>query len=283
MNVTNYATDILLFEPFEPMKADFSYDEVVEHLFDLLRTEPNVPHVEQTKTTQQKRQAIRAYFNVRFPGELYQRLLLLSDTLLQQELAQKQLHLPSGKNLITLWQGDITTLQVDAIVNACNDQLRGCFQPLHNCIDNIIHSAAGPQLRADCDLIMESQRQPELVGGAKITRGYNLPARFVVHTVGPNVAGAPLTPLIEAQLASCYTSVLNIAHEIPSIKTLAFCSIATGEFRFPKERAAEIAIATTKNWLARHDHHFEQLIFNTFSDDNTEIYAQLLKKEASTF
>lgn len=276
MKINHYASDILLFEPFEPMKADFPYDEVVEHLFDLLRTEPNVPHVEQTKTTEQKRQAIRAYFNVRFPGELYRRLLLLSDTLLQQELAQKELYVPSDGPLVALWQGDITTLQVDAIVNAGNDQLRGCFHPLHNCIDNVIHSAAGPQLRADCDVIMDSQRQPELVGGAKITRGYNLPARFVIHTVGPNVAGAPLTPLIEAQLASCYTSVLNVADEIPTIKTLAFCSIATGEFRFPKERAAEIAVETTKKWLATHDHHFQQIIFNTFGDDNTEIYAQLL-------
>ncbi len=276
MKINQYATDILLFERFEPMFVDFSYDEVVEHLFDLLRTEPNVPHVEQTKTTEQKRLAIRAYFNVRFPGDLYKRLLLLSDTLLQQELAQKNIAVPTGEELVTLWQGDITTLQADAIVNAGNDQLRGCFHPLHNCIDNTIHSAAGPQLRADCDIIMASQGHPELVGGAKVTRGYNLPAKFVIHTVGPNVAGAPLTPIIEAQLASCYTSVLNVAHQMKEIETLAFCSISTGEFRFPKQRAAEIAVETTKNWLANQTHHFKQIIFNTFSDEDTAIYQKLI-------
>lgn len=276
MELTQYATHILLHEPFEPMDAQFSYDEVVEHLFDLLRTEPDVPHVAQTKTIEQKRRAIRAYFNVRFPGELYQRLLLLSDTLLQQELAQKVLTSVDELPAVSVWQGDITTIEADAIVNAANDQLRGCFQPLHNCVDNLIHSAAGPQLRADCDKIMRLQGHQELVGQAKITRAYNLPAQYVIHTVGPNVAGAPLTPILETQLADCYRAVLNVAHEMPHIRSIAFCAISTGEFGFPKERAAEIAVSTVIDWLNRRDHDFEHIIFTTFSIEDTKIYTKVL-------
>lgn len=276
MELTQYASHILLHEPFEPMHADFSYDEVIEHLFDLLRTEPNVPHVAQTKTVEQKRQAIRAYFNVRFPGDLYQRLLLLSDTLLQQELAQKVVTSVDELPAVGVWRGDITTIQADAIVNAASDQLRGCFQPLHDCVDNLIHSAAGPQLRADCDTIMRLQGHQELVGEAKITRGYNLPARYVIHTVGPNVAGAPLTPILETQLANCYRSVLNLADEMPDIESIAFCAISTGTFGFPKERAAHIAVSTVIDWLKRHKHNFKHIIFTTFSVDYTKIYTKVL-------
>ncbi|WP_010288604.1 protein-ADP-ribose hydrolase [Kurthia massiliensis] len=276
MELAQYATHILLHEPFEPMHADFSYEEVVEHLFDLLRTEPNVPHVAETKTIEQKRRAIRAYLNVRFPGDLYPRLLLLSDTLLQLERAQKNIVPETALPDFGVVEADITTLAVDAIVNAANDQLRGCFQPMHDCLDNIIHSTAGPQLRADCDMIMKLQGHQELVGHAKITRGYNLPSRYVIHTVGPNVAGAPLTPILEVQLANCYRAILDIASEVSDIRSIAFCSISTGVFAFPKVRAAEIAITTVKDWLAQRAHRFEKIVFTTFSSEDTAIYERLL-------
>lgn len=175
------------------------------------------------------------------------------------------------------WQGDITTLKVDAIVNAANSQMQGCFQPFHACIDNAIHFVAGPRLREDCHTIIRLQGKEELTGTAKITRGYNLPAKFVLHTVGPIIPkGSPLTISDKQALANCYISCLNLAAEQGYIKSIAFCAISTGVFGFPKEEAAKIAINTVNTWLSSNHHVFTNVIFNTFDDHTTELYQREL-------
>ena len=174
---------------------------------------------------------------------------------------------------LRLWRGDITRLAVDAIVNAANSQLLGCFHPLHNCIDNIIHSGAGLQLRAECRRLMEAQGHEEPVGSAKITRAYNLPARWVLHTVGPIVDGPGPTPLQCRQLASCYTSCLTLAKR-RGLRSVAFCCISTGVFHFPQDLAAQIAVETVLGFVR--ERHFDTVIFDVFTDTDETLYRALL-------
>lgn len=174
---------------------------------------------------------------------------------------------------LRLWRGDITRLAVDAIVNAANSQLLGCFHPLHNCIDNIIHSSAGLQLRTECRRLMEAQGHEEPVGSAKITRAYNLFARWVLHTVGPIVEG-PRPPSLQCrQLASCYTSCLELAKQ-RGLRSVAFCCISTGVFHFPQELAARIAVETVRGFLR--ERHFDTVIFDVFTDTDETLYRALL-------
>jgi O-acetyl-ADP-ribose deacetylase (regulator of RNase III) len=170
-----------------------------------------------------------------------------------------------------LWQGDITCLAADAIVNAANDALLGCFAPFHRCIDNAIHVASGPRLRDDCARIMEAQGHAEPVGTAKATRAYALPSRFVLHTVGPQVRTA-LHDGHAADLASCYWSCLDVAARLPDVRTVAFCGISTGEYGYPKREAARVAIVTVAAWLADRPDAFDLVIFNVFGDDDHEAY-----------
>ncbi|MBV5267165.1 MAG: macro domain-containing protein, partial [Burkholderiaceae bacterium] len=178
---------------------------------------------------------------------------------------------------IALWQGDICTLKADAIVNAANNQMLGCFQPFHQCIDNVIHAAAGPRLREDCALIMDEQKKQknihfEETGCAKITRAYHLPARFILHTVGP-IYESPTQHATSAELlSSCYTACLETAAEIPGIRSLTLCCISTGVFGFPNEAAAQIAINSVTRWLEAHPQRFSQVIFNVFLDKDMSIY-----------
>ena len=174
---------------------------------------------------------------------------------------------------IILWQGDITRLNADAIVNAANSALLGCFIPCHRCIDNAIHSAAGLQLRAECAALMERQGHSEKTGTAKITRGYNLPARHVIHTVGPIVSSA-LTDEHRELLASCYRSCLHLAAE-HGLRSIAFCCISTGEFHFPNKEAAEIAVREVRAFLGRST-SIERVVFNVFKDEDRMIYERLL-------
>ena len=174
---------------------------------------------------------------------------------------------------LRLWRGDITRLAADAIVNAANSQLLGCFRPLHNCIDNLIHSRAGLQLRAECRELMEAQGHEEPVGRAKITRAYNLPARWVIHTVGPYVEGREPTCAQCQELAGCYMSCLELAcrHELESI---AFCCISTGVFHFPQDQAARIAVETVRGFLGRAP--WMTVIFDVFTDTDEQLYRKLL-------
>ncbi len=173
-----------------------------------------------------------------------------------------------------LWQGDITTLKADAIVNAANPDMLGCLIPNHDCIDNIIHTKAGVELRLECAKIMESQGRKEAVGRAKITSGYNLPADHVVHTVGPYVKDGKVSKMKEDLLEKCYKSCLKLADR-EGLSNIAFCSISTGVFGFPKEAAAKIAIDTAKEYLGNTNSGLE-VIFNVFDDEDLNIYRKHL-------
>lgn len=175
---------------------------------------------------------------------------------------------------MVLWQGDITTLKADAIVNAANSALLGCFQPLHSCIDNLIHSRSGIQLRMACDRLMREQGHEEEVGKAKITPAFNLPARYVLHTVGPAVYGR-VTERDCGLLASCYRSCLELAVE-NGCKSIAFCCISTGVFHFPNRKAAETAVTAVRDYLAG-DCSIEKVIFNVYKDLDLELYRNLLQ------
>ena len=228
-------------------------------------------------TEEEQRRLLRGLMNLRPPAPVSGEFLQVQDAYFQERLKERGVTkleaLTPVQPGLYLWQGDITTLEVDAIVNAANSGMTGCYVPCHGCIDNAIHTYAGMQLRLECAEIMRKQGHEEETGHAKITGGYNLPCRYVLHTVGPIVSGT-LTKEHEQQLASCYRSCLDLAAE-NNCESLAFCCISTGEFHFPNEKAAEIAVETVKQWQARHPQQLE-VIFNVFKDSDREIYEQLL-------
>lgn len=220
-------------------------------------------------------QLYRSLVNVRPAMKISAEYLKAEDKLLQKLTAQKGITdiadlQPVGKN-IYLWQGDITTLKCDAIVNAANSGMTGCYHPCHNCIDNCIHTFAGVRLRLKCAEIMDLQGHEEPTGKAKITPAYNLPCKYVIHTVGPIVQGR-LTEKHRELLKSCYESCLELA-VMKGIKSIAFCCISTGVFGFPQDKAAEIAVQAVREFLKNHD---IEVIFNVFKDADYEIYRQLL-------
>ncbi len=228
--------------------------------------------------TEAQRYLLRCLMNVREPHALSERFLKAQDELLRREREEKGVvhvaELPPVPfdERIVLWQGDITRLDADAIVNAANSGLLGCFRPGHNCIDNVIHSAAGLQLREECAAVMRAQGHEEPAGQAKLTGGYNLPARHVLHTVGPVISG-PVTGEDRALLASCYRSCLALA-EKNGLRSVAFCCISTGVFRFPKEEAAKIAVETVNEYL-KHS-RIGKVVFCVHGDENLKIYQSLL-------
>ena len=229
-------------------------------------------------TLQERRDLFRALMNVRPPISATEEFLRLQDEQLQAQLAEKGVVeiLRCAQNDIVEWQGDITRLKVDAIVNAANSQMLGCFVPLHRCIDNAIHSAAGVQLRFACVEMMQGAEEP--TGSARITPGFNLPARYVLHTVGPIVTTARPLHQQEVQLASCYSSCLDLADK-KGLASIAFCCISTGEFRFPNDRACEIAVSSVRSWMVSHpDSSIKTVIFNTFKDFDHELYQNALAK-----
>ena len=172
-----------------------------------------------------------------------------------------------------LWQGDITTLKCDAIVNAANSGMTGCYIPNHRCIDNAIHTFAGVELRLACAELMEQQGYPEPIGRAKITPAFNLPCKYVLHTVGPIIDGR-VTKADKELLASCYRSCLELAAE-NGLESVAFCCISTGEFHFPNEQAAQIAVEIVKEFLKTQT-SVKKVIFNVFKDLDKAIYEKLL-------
>lgn len=244
----------------------------------------------------EKKTAIRSLMNIRMPGELSDELKDLQDRYLQEESQEKGIvalaDIPTikeayGSNLpyadkISLWQGDITRLQTGAIVNAANSRMLGCFVPCHRCIDNAIHSAAGMQLREECNRIMirkrlqHGQSYEEPTGGAVLTSGYNLPCAYVIHTVGPIVYGG-LTDGLCQDLRNCYTNVLKCCVEY-HITSVAFCCISTGEFHFPNEKAAQIAWETVLTFLKEHGDVMERIVFNVFQDHDRYIYEKIISQ-----
>ena len=226
---------------------------------------------------EEKARLFRSLMNVRPPVPISREFLRIQDAYLQEMTAAKGItqkkDLTPVRPGLYLWQGDITTLAADAIVNAANSQMLGCFVPCHGCIDNAIHTAAGLQLRLECARIMGQQGREEPTGRAKITKAYNLPCRYVLHTVGPIIYGS-VTAEDRQLLASCYRSCLELAKRY-DLESVAFCCISTGEFRFPNELAAEIAVSTAEEFLREEEGRME-VIFNVFKDKDYEIYRRLL-------
>lgn len=227
--------------------------------------------------TEDRKHLLRSLMNIRPPRPVPDDFLKVQDAYLQGERAEKGLgslaDIASVKDGIYLWQGDITRLSVDAVVNAANSALLGCFVPCHGCVDNAIHSAAGVQLRLECARIMEKQKEREPVGRAKITKAYNLPCRYVLHTVGPIICGE-VTKADGELLADCYRSCLELAAAY-RLKSIAFCCISTGEFHFPEEEAAATAVRTVRDYRKRSQKDLE-VVFNVFKDRDYEIYKRLL-------
>ena len=231
-----------------------------------------------------KRRILRSLMNIRMPRELSDEVLAVQDEYLSGRAEEKGIvrlsDIPIIRDGLSIWQGDITRLEVDAIVNAANSQMLGCFVPMHTCIDNCIHTFAGVQLRAECNHQMNKLRerfgrgyeQPTAV--PMLTDAYNLPAKKVIHIVGPIVQHR-LTPALEKDLSDCYRNTLNMCLE-NGLKSVAFCCISTGVFHFPNRKAAEIAVSTVKDWIAAHPETMERVIFNVFKDEDRTYYEELL-------
>ncbi len=227
-----------------------------------------------------KQTLLRSLMNIRMPRVMTREVLLVQDEYLKERVAEKGIvglsDIPVVKPSISIWQGDITRLEVDAIVNAANSQMLGCFVPMHACIDNCIHTFAGVQLRLECNRQMNKNREkygqdfemPTAV--PMLTPAYNLPSKYVIHIVGPIVYSG-LTASLEKDLENCYLNTLNLCAE-NGIRSVAFCCISTGVFNFPKQRAAEIAVSTVEKWLNDHKGLMKRIIFNVFNDEDLEIY-----------
>ena len=242
----------------------------------LLNEQPQYRNMQIPQSEAEQKRLLRSLMNVRHPKAIGDDFLEVQNTYLQAVNADKGItdiaDLEQIEDGIYLWQGDITTLKCDAIVNAANSGMTGCYCPCHGCIDNAIHTYAGIQLRLECDELMQRQGYAEPTGKAKITRAYNLPCKYVLHTVGPIISGG-VTKEDEELLASCYRSCLELAKE-NDVKSVAFCCISTGEFHFPNDRAAEIAVQTVR------EHKGEiEVIFNVFKDTDYEIYRRLLRAD----
>jgi O-acetyl-ADP-ribose deacetylase (regulator of RNase III) len=246
---------------------------------ELLSELPQYRDMEIPDNTEEQKHLLRGLMNIRAPRPIGTEFLKVQDEYLSEEVREKGIidsdTLPVSpiNNRLVLWRGDITTLKVDGIVNAANRALRGCFVPCHSCVDNIIHSVSGIQLRLACDKLMTEQGYDEPTGKAKITPAYNLPCRFLLHTVGPIVADR-LTETHCRQLADCYKSCLELASG-KGLRSIAFCCISTGEFRFPQKKAAEIAVQTVTEFLQTNA-QIEKVVFNVFKQEDYDIYKKLL-------
>lgn len=267
----------------ENKQVDFLIDRLIKE--DKKYETLNIP-----SSLEDKKFLLRGLMNVRPPRESSDEFLKVQDEFLKSqvindgivkvdELETIEKTLKETKNKfkdrIVLWQGDITRLNIDAIVNAANSEMLGCFIPCHKCIDNAIHSKAGVQLRKDFGEIMERQGHGEPTGSAKLTSAYNLPSKYVLHTVGPIITGQVTDKKCE-ELRSCYKSCLDLAVK-NNIKTIAFCCISTGEYRFPNRKAAEIAIEEINSFLENHENSIERIVINVFKDSDFEIYQELLR------
>ena len=246
----------------------------------LLKEQPQYRDMGIPTDADSQRQLLRGLMNIRAPQRIGADFLKMQDEYLQSETAAKGItdisDLTPMQPGLYLWQGDITTLRCDAIVNAANSGMTGCYVPNHRCIDNAIHTFAGVELRLACEELMEQQGYPEPTGRAKITPAFNLPCKYVLHTVGPIIDGR-VTRQDRELLASCYRSCLEMAAE-NGLESVAFCCISTGEFHFPNEQAAEIAVETVKQFMNTKT-SVEKVIFNVFKDLDKEIYARLLNAD----
>ena len=245
---------------------------------ELLKENKRYEDMEIPQDFEEQRALLRALMNVRIAKNIDDEFIKVQDEYLQEEIKRKGIvdidDLKPIKDGIYLWQGDITTLRCDVIVNAANSGMTGCYVPNHRCIDNCIHSFAGVQLRLECDEIMTKQGHGEPTGQAKITNSYNLPCKYIIHTVGPIINGK-LTSEDCDLLESCYKSCLELAVK-NNLESIAFCCISTGEFHFPNDKAAQIAVKTVEEFMKK-ETSLKKVIFNVFKDMDKEIYRKLLK------
>ena len=245
---------------------------------ELLKENKRYEDMEIPQDFEEQRALLRALMNVRIAKNVDDEFIKVQDEYLQEETKRKGIvdidDLKPIKDGIYLWQGDITTLRCDVIVNAANSGMTGCYVPNHRCIDNCIHSFAGVQLRLECDEIMTKQGYGEPTGQAKITKSYNLPCKYIIHTVGPIINGK-LTSEDCDLLESCYKSCLELAVK-NNLESIAFCCISTGEFHFPNDKAAQIAVKTVEEFMKK-ETSLKKVIFNVFKDMDKEIYRKLLK------
>ena len=250
---------------------------------ELLKENREYREITVPKDTMQQKMLLRGLMNVRAAKKISPEFLKVQDAYLEEETRRKNVtdvdSLTEIQPGLYLWQGDITALRCDAIVNAANSGMTGCYIPNHKCIDNCIHTFAGVQLRLFCDELMKKQGHEEPVGQAKITPAFNLPCRYVLHTVGPAIANdrGHVTDKDCRQLASCYRACLELAAAY-GLESVAFCCISTGVFRFPNEKAAQIAIDTVKEFLKKQS-SVRKVVFNVFKELDKEIYERLLTKE----
>ena len=245
---------------------------------ELLKEDKRYEDMEIPQNFEEQRALLRALMNVRIAKNIDDEFIKVQDEYLKEEIKRKGIvdidDLKPIKDGIYLWQGDITTVRCDVIVNAANSGMTGCYVPNHRCIDNCIHSFAGIQLRLECDEIMTKQGYSEPTGQAKITNSYNLPCKYIIHTVGPIINGK-LTSEDCDLLESCYKSCLELAVK-NNLDSIAFCCISTGEFHFPNDKAAQIAVKTVEEFMKK-ETSLKKVIFNVFKDMDKEIYRKLLK------
>ena len=268
------------------MKEKATQDARLDYLVEEFKADSvQYKDLQTPEDTEGKRRILRSLMNIRMPRKMDEAVLTVQDEYLQERIRENGIvelaDIPIIRDRMSIWQGDITRLAVDAIVNAANSQMLGCFVPMHTCIDNCIHTFAGVQLRAECARQMEQLKsrygrdyeQPTAL--PMLTDAYNLPARKVIHIVGPIVQGR-LTASLENDLAACYRNTLDMCLE-NGLKSVAFCCISTGVFHFPNKRAAEIAVQTVTGWLSEHPGGMERVIFNVFKDEDKAYYEQLLQ------
>ena len=267
------------------MTKNVTQEERLDYLVEIFkRDSDDYKDLEIPKNVEEKRRVLRSLMNIRMPKEMDLAVISVQDDYLKERINEngivKLSEIPIARDGLSIWQGDITRLAVDAIVNAANSQMLGCFVPMHTCIDNCIHTFAGIQLRQECNRRMNilknrygmDYEQPTAV--PMLTDAYNLPAKKVIHIVGP-IVNYKLTPDLENDLADCYRNTLDMCAE-NGLKSVAFCCISTGVFNFPNDRAAEIAVKTVTTWLSEHPGKMERVIFNVFKDEDKTIYEKLL-------
>ena len=268
------------------MEGKTTQEQRLDYLVEAFKAEsPEYRDLQVPEDTEGKRRLLRSLMNIRMPREMPDDVLAVQDAYLSERAREKGVvtlsDIPVIRDGLSIWQGDITRLAVDAIVNAANSQMLGCFVPMHTCIDNCIHTFAGVQLRAECCRQMELMRrrygsayeQPTAV--PMLTGAYNLPAKKVIHIVGPIVRNR-LTPDLEEDLARCYGNTLDMCKG-NGLKSVAFCCISTGVFHFPNKRAAEIAVRTVDQWMAANPSVVERVVFNVFKDEDKQYYERLIR------
>jgi len=268
------------------MNEKMTQNQRLDYLVEEFKTDSvQYKGLETPKDTEGKRRILRSLMNIRMPKKLDDSVLAVQDEYLRERISENGIvalsEIPMIRNGMSIWQGDITRLAVDTIVNAANSQMLGCFVPMHTCIDNCIHTFAGVQLRAECSRQMNQLRikygkdyeQPTAV--PMLTDAYNLPAKKVIHIVGP-IVQYKLTPELEKELADCYLNTLDMCLD-NNLKSVAFCCISTGVFHFPNKRAAGIAVSTVDSWLSQHPGSMERVIFNVFKDEDKKYYEELIR------